>query len=580
MLADGSNLGVLDEFTTAMIRRTALSIALAGAAGTLLLSGCAATDARTQPTIAQVRVRIRHVFVIYQENHSFDNYFGTYPGADNLATASARRHGFREYDSIGKRWITPFRITDPDIESPSQARRALEAEMDGGKMDAFVSSQEEISLRNHPRAAARAAGLLAMAYYDCDTLPFLWKYAKTFVLFDHIFQAMTGPSTPNNVAVIAAQAGQTQGARSAAERSDPKDNGTGDPLVDDLDPPYGPYSAHERRLQIPQRYATLMVTLEGRADRQVVRDTAGVARDLRTVASRGYASVPWGWYQEGYVSPMRALPGYEEHHNGPQYFAYIRNNDVMWRNVHDLRTLLAQLKNGTLPARGIFYIKGSSRNEFGWRPADKDPNVQADYLGDDDHPGPGNSDHQIGEAFVATFVNAIARSRYWKSSVIIITWDDPGGFYDHVPPPQFERCPDAHACGDGPRLPFLILSPYARSDAIVHASGDTASIIKFADELFLLPPLSSLPDERAWMPEGPRDGNPAITDLLGAFDAARLDGTRAPIPATAAEIPAAIVDAFPPPMSCRTLGITPVRVPGAPSTAPPGFRPRYSSPSK
>src|SRR5579871_1171254 len=81
------------------------------------------------PSSALVRMRIKHVFVIYQENHSFDNYFGTYPGAENLATALARTHGFRQYDPIGKQWVTPFRITDPDTSGPSQARAVIEAKM-------------------------------------------------------------------------------------------------------------------------------------------------------------------------------------------------------------------------------------------------------------------------------------------------------------------------------------------------------------------------------------------------------------------------------------------------------------------
>jgi phospholipase C len=540
-----------------------------------LTSGCAASTSHNAAPIEALRARIKYVFVIYQENHSFDNYFGTYPGADNLATAGARMHGFRQYDPIGKTWVTPFRITDPDIESPSQSRPAIEAKMRGGKMNAFVSTQEKIVLKEyHFARAARAVGLETMAYYDCDTIPYLWKYAKTFTLFDHIFETMAGPSTPNNVAVIAAQAGETQAARNPGQRVKSSDKGPGDPLADDLDPPYGPYSEHDKHLQIPQSYATLMLTLEGKTDVMVTRDTGGVQSDLRDVSQQAYAPVPWGWYQEGYVSPRRALPGYEEHHNGPQYFAYLRNNTVMWQNIHNVRTLLAQLSDGTLPGRGIFYIKGSSRNEFGWRPANKDPFVQAHWLGDDDHPGYDDSDHQIGEAFVATFVSAIARSKYWNDSAIIISWDDPGGFYDHVPPPRFERCPDAHPCGDGPRVPFLLISPYARSGAIVHAPGDATSIIKFAEKLFDLPALASLPDEHPFMPEGPRDTNPAITDLLGAFDPARLDGTRAPIPASAAEIPSSAVNTFPPPLSCSTLDITPVTLPNASTMPPRGFVPR------
>jgi phospholipase C len=413
-----------------------------------------------------------------------------------------------------------------------------------------------------------------MSHYDCDTIPFLWKYARTFTLFDHIFQAILGPSTSNSIAVIAAQAGQTQAARDSSAAPGPSDKEPGVPVVNDLDPAYGPYAVTSSIKQISQAYATLMLMLGGTGDAAVTRDTPGIAEDLASTVGSGRAPVQWGWYQEGYVSASFALPGYATHHNGPQYFGYLRNNDFMWRNIHDVSPLLNQLKSGTLPERGLFYIKGGKQNQFGWRAANPDPYVQANYRGDDDLPGPGRSDHQISEAFVATFVNAIARSKYWRDSAIVVTWDDPGGFYDHVPPPQFEICPDAYPCGDGPRVPFILISPYARSGAIFHDVGDTASIVKFVESVFGLPSLASLPDEKPYMPEGPRDGNPAITDLLGAFDPARLAGTLPSIPASDAEIPDAVVNANPPAMSCRSLGITPVTLPNVPSTPPLGFVPR------
>ncbi|HTU83680.1 MAG TPA: alkaline phosphatase family protein [Candidatus Acidoferrales bacterium] len=539
------------------------------------------TAASPNATVDAVRARIKHVFVIYQENHSFDNYFGTYPGADNLASPEAQSHGFRQYDPIGKTWIEPFRMTDPDVESPSQARLVTYKKIDGGAMDAFVSVQETVAFKKFGNDdAARIAGMQTMGYYDCDTLPFLWKYAGTFVLFDHVFSAIVGPSTPNNVAVIAAQAGQTQWARDPQSAVAATDKGLGVPLVNDTDPAYGPYTELDRAKQIPQEYATLMLSLAGSDDARVTQDTQGVAADLGATVASGRAPIPWGWYQEGYVSPTVALPGYETHHNAPQYFGYMRNNDVMWRNVHEVKLLLSQLRDGTLPAGGVFYVKGASQNSFGWKPANPDPYVQSHYRGDDDHPGPGDSDHQVGEAFVATFVNAIARSRYWNDSAIVIAWDDPGGFYDHVPPPKFENCPDGKPCGDGQRLPFLVISPYARSGAVVHDLGDTASIVKFAETVLGLPALASLPDEKPYMPEGPRDANPAITNLLGAFDPARLDGSEPPIPAAAAEIPDAVVGTFPPPMNCKSLGIQPVPLPNAPSSPPPGFMPRvYLNPN-
>jgi phospholipase C len=558
-------------------KRTLLAAVLFAALSTLAPPHAARAAAVTPEAL---RGRIKHVFVIFQENHSFDNYFGTYPGAENLSSPLARMHGFRQFDPIGNAWVTPFRLTDPDTESPGHSRSLLLAKENGGKLDRFVAAQEAASKKKFgDDAAARAVGLLTMAYYDCDTVPFLWKYAKTFTLFDRIFAAMNTPSTPNNVEVIAGQAGQTQWARNPAQAST-TEAGPAVPLVNDDEPSGPPYeSPPDKAVQLDQQYATLMLLLGGTSDGQATNQTAGVAADLAATVASGRAPIPWGWYQEGYISPTSATPGYEAHHNAPQYFGYLRGNDVFWKNEHDARAMLASLRDGTLGDRGVFYVKGGSQNEFGWKPANPDPLVQANWLGDDDHPGYGDSDFQIGESFVATYVNAIARSKYWKDSAIVVLWDDDGGYWDHVPIPEFERCADGHPCGDGGRVPLMILSPFARSGAIVDDAGDTSSVVRFVESTFGLPALASMPDEKPYMPQGPRDDNPAITDLLGAFDPARLDGSAPPIPAGDAEIPDAMVGAFPPAMNCRSLGITPVALPDASSTPPAGFTPRVHHPS-
>src|SRR5579872_1725354 len=101
--------------TIRAVSQTALRVATAVFA--LFALSAQTVPAPAVATAAAVRSRVKHVFVIFQENHSFDNYFGTFPGADNLASPEAQSHGFRQYDPIGKTWITPFRIADPDIES-------------------------------------------------------------------------------------------------------------------------------------------------------------------------------------------------------------------------------------------------------------------------------------------------------------------------------------------------------------------------------------------------------------------------------------------------------------------------------
>ncbi len=124
---------------------------------------------------------------------------------------------------------------------------------------------------------------------------------------------------------------------------------------------------------------------------------------------------------------------------------------------------------------------------------------------------------------MAALVNTIARSKYWGESAIVVTWDDPGGYWDHVPPPKWLVCPDGHVCGNGQRVPLLLISPFART-GVVHEYDDQASVIKFVEHLFDRTPLAQLPDEARYMPFGPRDANAETGDLAGGFDPARLSG--------------------------------------------------------
>jgi len=519
--------------------------------------------------IANLQAHIHHVFVIYQENRSFDFYFGSFPGADNLATAEARQHGFRQYDSIGHKWVTPFLLKAADSSDVTHSRDDLIAKSNRGRMDQFIAYEEQISKSGGKSPQlAQQLGLLTMAYEDCHTIPFLWMYAHRFALYDHIFQAMYGPSTPGNIDLIAAQSGQTQMARHPDEAL--KSNfGTGEPVVNDLAPAFGPYGRElpGRTLQLDQTYATLMLTLSGRDSDDVKDDTDDVKQDIGALVKLNHQAVPWAWYQEGFDDGQGDNhPAYIPHHNAPQYFGYIRKNNPLWSGVHDLTDFFGVMEQRQLPQQSVVFIKGGLMNPFGWKPVE--PRA-VNIVGDDDHPA--YSDSQISESLVAKVVNEVARSPYWQDSAIIILWDDEGGFYDHVPPPQFEACPDGHPCGDGPRVPLILISPYARSGGIVSDPGDHASFAKFIDVLFSLPPLGSLPDEKPYLPQGPRDTDARLTNLLGGFDPARLAGTEPPIPPSMAEIEDSVVNNFPAAMSCKDTGVTPVVVPGASLTPPARF---------
>ncbi len=515
-----------------------------------------------------LKQKVKHVFMIYQENRSFDSYFGAFPGTENLASAEAQSHGLRQYDPLGKSWVTPFLLKASSTSDVTHLREDLIAKAHGGRMDRFVAYEEEHLLGTVGSERARQLGLLTMAYEDCTTIPFLWMYAHRFALYDHIFQGMYGPSTPGNIDLIAAQTGQSQAARHPEQTVHDRES-PGVPVLNDLLPAYGPYDYDRagQTFQLDQTYATLMLTLRGRDAKDTKEDSDDIKEDISKLVDLDHEAVPWAWYQEGFGNGEgNDHPAYLPHHNAPQYFGYIRKNQPLWSGVHDLLDFFTVMDKRELPSQSVVFIKGGKQNPFGWVPAD--PRARS-ILGDDDHAA--YSDIQLSESLVAKVVNTVARSPYWKDSAIIIFWDDAGGFYDHVPPPKFERCPDGEPCGDGPRIPLILISPYSRAGGVVSDVGDHASFAKFLDVLFELPPLASLPDEQPYLPQGPRDGDKLLTDLLGGFDPARLAGTKPPIPGSQAEIADEVVNHFPPAMSCAETGVTPVVVPGVSLEPPKDF---------
>jgi phospholipase C len=557
------------------VKRLLWLLSLCAILGSSLPAVAQTASADSDPAlIALVRSKIKHVFVIYQENRSFDSYFGTFPGAENLASTFAQTQGFRQYDALGNQWVTPFRITSSDTADADHSRPSLITKSDNGRMDLFVSTEEfGLMAKGYAREDAQRVGLLTMAFEDCDTVPYLWMYAHNFALFDHFFQGMYAPSTPGNIDLIAAQTGQTQWARHGDEQVAANSVGFGVPVVNDTAPSFGPYGNGVAPLpglgQEDLSFATVMLTMAGGQAKNAKIDADDVKEDVAQLAHQGHPAVPWGWYQEGFNFKHGRTSNfaYVTHHNAVQYFGYLHQNPYFWRGVHDLNELIPSIQNGTLGDRGVVFVKGGYQNPFGLKPADQNPYVQTKFTGDDDHPG--YSDSQISEGLVANVVNAIAKSKYWNDSLILVAWDDSEGFYDHVSPPQFERCPDGHPCGDGPRVPAIIISPYAKDHAIVKAIADHSSFPKMLAKIFDLPALATLPDEAPYLPEGPRDTNPMLSDLLIALDPERLSGVKQPIPNTAA-----IVDdvSVPPKMSCSSLGIHPDVVPGE-DKAPPGFAP-------
>ncbi len=602
-----------------------------------------------------LRKKIKYVFVLFQENRSFDFYFGTYPGARGLfSQAAANTPGFVqpivEVDgSVGT--ISPFKIPQSVAASSNGATVLLYPEDTDSVNHAHVASSAKLDLNAQhvalndryafveqglsgklnatgtaytgpaPTLQQKQKGELVMGHVDCDTAPFLWNYADRFVLFDNFFDTVIGPSTPNAIAMIAGQSGLTQWVEHPALASNVDFNSSAEPITADPQPFWGSAldvftpPANKQPVDNPggvssnpasnQTYASLPLSFMGEHIQTTVQqdlnpafDLLDVKEDIKKIAGDHNKAVNWGWFQEGYdhepTDPTSAASNtdYIAHHNAPQYFGYEANNPAETKaHLKGLGDFYTAVKSNALPAGGgVFYVRGGYGNLDGLVPRSPSPAVKAAFKGNDDHPG--YSDAQISESLLADSVNAIASSKYWPESAIIITYDETDGLYDHAQPVIRSYDPLGVALDQGPRIPTLLISPYGKVHAISHEATEHGSIIKFIDQLFNLTPLADLPDELAARNAGKKaygqdylgpsdDLTPGVGNMFSAFDDARLLGIAAPLEAEYATIPAGQVVSLPHAgaQGCRALQITPTdMVTGTlVDPAPADFNPRPST---
>ena len=611
--------------------------------------------ANRQPPFAEMtqllRSRIKYVFVIFNENQSFDHEYGTFPGVDGVYSdghaprSAADTPGFSQsyVDSFTGQSVTvhPFRLGPEHngsvVDSVDHSHAGLAAKLavtDGAaRMTGFAQDEftgKATTLANEARG--RQFANIVMSHIDCDTIPFYWLYASRFAIFDNIFATEDTPSTPNAVAMIAGQAGETQWVKhgSADGQMGPTQ---APPLLNDPQPYWGspldtvstpanrqPAGAKENyagtNIASNLTFASIPLTAMGpdirsvlEADTNAGADQADVRQDIAAIAAGGTPTVAWRWYQNGYDheesdgGAPATHAAYISHHQGPQYFGYVANTAAANANLRGETDFFTDLAAGALPARGgIIYIRGGYLNNQGLVPPIQNPNypraltpadiaaIQMVKAGDDDHPS--YSDRQITEAMNARVINAIAADpKLWAQSAIIITYDESDGFYDHVPPRFLSYGPDGLPLSRGIRVPLLVISPYARSHVVSHAEGDHNAIIETINQIFGLPALSSLPDEAQALTAGntprfnrfaptgfeqtflgPRDTNSAITDsLASAFDPQRLRGTAPPLPPSYAIIPEAVVTKLPHygGEGCRAIGVKPVTPMGTADFGPP-----------
>jgi len=605
-----------------------------------------------------LRKRIKYVFVLFQENRSFDFYFGTYPGARGLFSQSAEETpGFVQpivltNGTVGS--ISPFLIpqsvTDvngktvllypEDTDSVNHGHTAIDAKLNltsslVAQNNRYAFTEEGISggtlsadgttyIGPHPTLAQVQKGELVVSHVDCDTAPFMWQYADRFTLFDNFFDTVIGPSTPNAIAMIAGQSGKTQWVKHpnlALGGTGTYANGqlpvTGDPqpywgnaLAALLNPPgvFQPTESGAPETKTPASnltFASLPLSFMGNQIKNITAkdgdptfDLLDVQSDIEKIYGDNNKPVNWVWYQEGYdhestdPTSTPTYASYIAHHNGPQYFGYEANNaSETEAHLKGLGDFYAAISSNALPKEGgVFYVRGGYGNLDNLLPRSPSKAVQGDFAGNDDHPG--YSDAQISEALLADSINAIASSKYWQESAIIITYDETDGLYDHTQPKIRSLDPVGNALDQGPRIPAIVISPYGVAHAISHEATEHSSIIKFIDELFRLTPLADLPDEAnarevgettyGQIYLGPADAKtPGVGNLFSAFDNARLLGWRPTLPPWYAMIPREDVVTLPHygAEGCRVLHITPTDIVHGKviDPAPADFNPRPSS---
>jgi phospholipase C len=430
----------------------------------LLASLCAAAPLYAQEPVAPKPgfEKIGHIIVLYLENRSFDNLYGLFPGADGIEQAS---NAAAQVDKSGKVYETlpavmntskkPAVVDDRFPASlPNKPYRAEtyvaldqfsgdlvhryyqeQAQIDGGKMDKF--------------AALSDGGGLVMSYYDGSKLP-LWQYAKEYVLADHFFHGAFGGSFLNHVFLVCACAPRYDNAPAS--------------LVAQLD---GNGGLVKDGAVTPDGYAVNTIQTQFQPHSPKITDKSLLLppQDMPTIGDRlSEKGISWAWYSGGWDDALagHADGRFQFHHQPFAYFAkYGDGTAERSQHLKDEKQMMADIAAGTLPAVTFFKPIGA-QNEH-----------------------PGYASILEGDTHTAELIKAIQASPVWKDSVIIVTYDENGGLWDHVAPPVVDKW------GPGSRIPTLIISPFAKKGFVDHTVYDTTSILKLIETRYGLVPLSS-----------------------------------------------------------------------------------------
>jgi phospholipase C len=432
--------------------------------------------------------RVKHVVVITQENVSFDHYFATYPHAANPAgdPVFVPRPDTPSVNGLSSGLISrnanstkPFRLERSRLLlcSPSPFYPYEQSAYHAGLLDRFPESTGQTANTNPPCEFGIGPGVV-MGYYDGNSVTAVWNYAQNFAMSDNFYGTTFGQSAPGHVNLVS---GQTHG------------------------------------VMVVKAGANLdLAVIEG----TLYGDTASAFEDC-DISSRGRVAltganvgdllnakgVSWGYFSGGFAPTSRQPDGTpicgsthttvtgvtsrdysgtepfqkyastaNPHHLPPSSVAMIGYSDQA-NHQYDLTNFWEAATGGHLPAVSFL----------------KPPNFQNGHAE--------VSDTLDEQAFLVNTLNRLQALSEWESTVVFITWDDSGGWYDHVMPPLVNQsstpvdtltgegscgiaAPGAYQgrCGYGPRLPLLVISPWAKVNFVDHSVTDQTSILRFIED--------------------------------------------------------------------------------------------------
>ena len=515
-----------------MLRKTLLATSLIAAAIGAGTGACTATagpsdqpdhdlaaPAREFPTATP----IKHVVVLFNENVSFDHYFATYPHAANppgepafhAAPGTPRVNGLsgalltdnpnstNPVNGAGR--TNPFRLDRSQAATADQNHgyTAEQQAYDGGKADAFP---RYTGTATHGAVGAFGTTGQVMGYYDGNTVTALWNYAQHFAMSDDAYTDTYGPSTPGALEVVS---GQTNGVELVKTTKKPFtlaaasyyiDDGVGGyTLISDVDPAYDVCSNPKDQVLMKGRNIGDLLNQRG-----ISWGGFMGGFNLQTVNANGTT----GCKRSTTSSVTGTQTDYIPHHDWFQYFpstanpSHARPSSVRaightyepGTRIHDpanheygMNDFFAAVKAGDFPA--VSFLKA---------PAYEDAHA-------------GYSDPLDEQAFVTKVVNFLEQQPQWKSTVVIVTYDDSDGWYDHAfatptnpsfdaqadqldgpgvcgsgtPLPGLKGQPVNGRCGPGTRIPFLVISPWAKPDYVSHRPISLASVTRFIEDNWL-----------------------------------------------------------------------------------------------